>query len=163
MADESSQQLPANLKPVLEKEPLAVELAPHDVATEIPAGELPEIAREFQLIGINREAIKNLAVLGISLESTGSVQVANGANLITMKCALSVIQQLEKGAGQSFENALKAASPMGSLVRAMTALGNSMKTKLPTSVKSAPGPTRKNSFPADGPILIDKAIVNLQH
>lgn len=162
MADESLAQLPADLKPRKDREPLEIEIPNDAMVANVPPSALPEIAKEFELIGLSRAEIQKLGVLGINLESIGTVQVANGAALVSLQCALHIVQKLKEGT-TDFESALKAAGPAGALLRAITTANNSLKTKLPTSAKAAPGPTRKASFPADGRINIQQAVVQVSN
>lgn len=161
MAEEQLKQLPDDLQPHKKVETLAIEIPDKAVVANISPEDLPDIAEEFKMVGLTRKQIQELGVLGINLESIGSVQVANGINMVSMKCCMAILQKLHEDGTKTFENALKAGPVAASLLKALTPASNSFKTKLPTAAKAAPGPTRKPSFAANAPININQAVVNV--
>src|SRR5687767_13536926 len=119
MAEEPLVQLPVDLKPYKAAEPLEIQVPESAAVANIQPEDVPEIAKEFNLVGLTREQIRKLGVLGINLESVGSVQVANGVSLVSMQCCLSILQKLQEEGAKTFDNAVKAGSVAAALMRSL--------------------------------------------
>lgn len=164
MAEESSPQLPASLRPALDREPSHTPIIASDVGTVIPSEALPELAEELKLIGFDSNLMRQLANCGIKLEGVGMVQVANAYHYLTLQAGLSCIAKIKTAIDNgNAEDAAKFADPLSKIMGKVNTLANSLKDRTPTSAKAAPGPNRTPSFPSDAPINVEKAIINVQN
>lgn len=139
------------VKPHLESDPGAAEILGTDAMTEMPAKLVPEVCKELNLVDLDKNVVQELAKLGAAVESNGSVQVGNGAVMVTelalMRCALHIRDTIKDG-----PSAFNAQKALCEIAKAVTGIGHFWKTRISTNAKSAPGPNRVESFDADTPV-----------
>lgn len=157
----SSESLPTVLRPKTERGTTEIHLENVGPDTSLPAAVVQEVSEDLGLVTINSKCLKRLAEIGAGIDSMGSVQVANGSVLIPLKVALMVAQKIGEGVTDP-KAARESAKPIADVLNAINKAAASLKYRVPTSAKAAPGPNRTQCFEADVPIHIDQAVVNVQ-
>lgn len=151
------------IEPHSPKDLVTTEIKQTDVETRLPLAEIREVSEQFSMIEISGNCAKRLAEIGAGLDSMGSVQVANGGLLVTTKTAIKwMIRVDEVLTNAKTDTLLKAGKPIAQVLNAVNKSMNSLKNRVPTNSKPAPGPTRTPSFPADQPVqMLTQTQINI--
>lgn len=156
-------EIPSDLQPTVAREPAQIELVSQDVATQVPAEAMKEVAEGLDLVALNGNIMCKLGELGVQVGSIGSVQVGRGFNFVTSKKVLEIIFRLSAVVETDPARAIEAARAVGYLAGQISKLTGSMKDKAATSTAApAPGPTRTKSFPSEIPVIIKDSNVLIQ-
>lgn len=129
----------------------SVEILQTDANADLPVAAAAEFCEEFGLAQLKGNTVRELAKLGVALESNGSVQVANGMTVVTARVLMNAVVQV----GEYIKDpasAMKAGPVLCQLAKAVKQAGDSLKMRISTSAKSAPGPTRVESYDADSAV-----------
>lgn len=107
------------------------------------------------------EVIKNLAKLGIEVESHGTLNVAQGMTVLTANTVIKAMGQLDSYASKSERNAIRVARQIGYLAGQVGKLSNQIQKGAPV-VTTAQQEARPKlpSFPAGQPVIIQGNVIN---
>ena len=107
------------------------------------------------------EVIKNLAKLGIEVESQGTLNVAQGMTVLTANTVIKAMGQLDAYASKSERNAIRVARQIGYLAGQVGKLSNQIQKGAPV-VTTAQQEARPKlpSFPAGQPVIIQGNVIN---
>lgn len=152
------EEVPSELLPHKDREPTSVELVAQDVATNIPAEAVREVAESLDAVALDGNIMRRMGELGVQVGSIGSVQVGRGFNFVTAKELLKLILKISPKVDDPIKG-LEAARCVGYLAGQLNKLTASMKDKAATSTAAAPGPSRTKSFPHDAPVQMTQVII----
>lgn len=148
---QSSRPLQNPLLPDYAEAKGSVEILQTDANADLPVAAAAEFCEEFGLAQLKGNTVRDLAKLGVAVESNGSVQYANGMTVVTARALMKCIVHLSEHV-TDHASATKAGPLLCQLAKAVKQVGDSLKMRISTNAKSAPGPTRVESFDPDAPV-----------
>lgn len=134
--------------------PGSVEIVQSDADTRLQPSAIPEVCKELNVASLSGNAVRELAMIGVAVESNGSVQVGSGAVMVTELLLIEIAIRIRDAvrADPTPATAIKVQKAACEIAREVVKMGGYWKTRVATTSKAAPGPTREEAFNPDEPV-----------